>query len=927
MSTDLELSVKADTKDAIKSILDFKNAAGDVSSAVSGAFGAIKAAAGVALAVFAGKQVVDFFSEGIEAAEAQEQAMARLGQQLQLTGDYSEEALNGFAAFADQMEKTSKYGDDVVLSQVAVAKSFGISNDQAQNLVKAAIELSAATGQSLDGAVQALGKTFSGVTGKLDEQIPVLKGLTKEQLASGAALDVVLERFGGSAQAEINTFSGALLQTGNAFGNLQEAFGAVITGNAAVIAAIKAVGEIFGELQRLVEENKDGMNDLATLAAEGFAVGLGVAVDVTGFLIRALEGLVSVGGLAFGSLVDIAATFARAWQATFGQVYDYLLTFLENVVSVAGKVPILGDALEALGVNTDDAAASIGEFRQAFNETVDAGAKGLEDFRDSTFQATASFVEGAEQFNGYFDAFGEFVDNAAAKVFEADEANVAGAEKVTAARSAMAAASAKDAKEFAKLAEEAKKLEKTITEESLNDLQKIVAKRDEEQRQIVEFYRQGVITAEKAAELRETVEKTAIAKLTAAREEADKKALEEAKKNAEEMRAAVQQAAADPVKLLIDTAEIKPLDLAPGVQKGIAAGAGVLADVMSGKEGAQKLIAEGAGKLADAFMPGLGPVVSQLTNMLERGPEANKQFVKEFVDAVPDLIVAISESIPAVVEALVDSLINEGGIVKIAAALVRAILFEGTFKSIGRQLGIEAGSSFNSANIAQTLAQGMQNGLNPLERIPGLFETGMQKFAEAIGQGLNAYINGLLTFYTVQVPNAVRNAFGFIVNFLDTFEFPMFPGLDLLWSTVEKLTGNPPWLEPFTAVVNQLTNWKIPGTGGGGDGGFVNDKVPVFGKYADGISSIPAGFPNDSFLAGLTSNERVVQADGNRDLTAFLAAQKDGGGFGGGRVEALLEELVGLMAGASKTVEIKLDSRVLGKGILNLNTNNARLTR
>jgi len=45
-----------------------------------------------------------------------------------------------------------------------------------------------------------------------------------------------------------------------------------------------------------------------------------------------------------------------------------------------------------------------------------------------------------------------------------------------------------------------------------------------------------------------------------------------------------------------------------------------------------------------------------------------------------------------------------------------------------------------------------------------------------------------------------------------------------------------------------------------------------------GITSIPSGFPNDSFPARLTTGERVVNVPQNRDLTNFLDAQATTGG-------------------------------------------------
>lgn len=64
-------------------------------------------------------------------------------------------------------------------------------------------------------------------------------------------------------------------------------------------------------------------------------------------------------------------------------------------------------------------------------------------------------------------------------------------------------------------------------------------------------------------------------------------------------------------------------------------------------------------------------------------------------------------------------------------------------------------------------------------------------------------------------------------------------------------------------------------------------------NLATGITAVPAGFPNDSFSANLTSGERVVNVKQNQDLTSFLDNQKDGSSFGNSeRMEGLLETLI-----------------------------------
>lgn len=166
-----------------------------------------------------------------EALEA-ERANIQLAQSLKLVGDFSEEALQSFSDFADEIARTTTLQDDQVISAAALAKTYRLTNQEAKNVVRAAIELSAATGDSLNSSVEKVAKTFNGFISKeLKQLVPELKGLTEAQLQSGEAARILEQRFAGSAAAIRNTAGGSLTGVSNAFGELQEAIGNTIIKN------------------------------------------------------------------------------------------------------------------------------------------------------------------------------------------------------------------------------------------------------------------------------------------------------------------------------------------------------------------------------------------------------------------------------------------------------------------------------------------------------------------------------------------------------------------------------------------------------------------------------------------------------------------------------------------------------------------------
>jgi ribosomal protein S20 len=173
--------------------------------------------------------ITSFASDSIKAFSEQEDALNRLSQALRVSGEFSDQAVSSFEAYASQIQATTKFGDDLVLSQLALAKSIGATNDQAKLLVTAAANLSATFGGDLESNVTALGKTLSGTVGReLTKLIPELKALTAEQLRSGDAFELINSKFSGAASAELNTYSGSVAAAANAFNDLQEEIGAAI---------------------------------------------------------------------------------------------------------------------------------------------------------------------------------------------------------------------------------------------------------------------------------------------------------------------------------------------------------------------------------------------------------------------------------------------------------------------------------------------------------------------------------------------------------------------------------------------------------------------------------------------------------------------------------------------------------------------------
>lgn len=1041
---EISLELVAEVKGALQRMEDFHRKSADalgkveksmssVETAVGkigGAFTALKGVAAAALSFIAVDKIKDFVGASISAASEQEAAIGKLNAAMRSSGDFSEAASRDFEAFAAEMQKTTRHGDDAVVSQLALAKSFGASNEQAKTMVRAASELAAATGDSLEGAVQKLGKTLTGNAGKLAQQIPALKDFTEEELKAGAALDLIAERFAGMAAAEIQTFGGALEQTTGLWGELQEAVGNIIVQNEDVVAAVRAVGAAFGGMGELIGENSEGLKALVSEIAKGFLVVAADTIDA----VNELRG-------AFG---DLKGTDVSGFFEGLGTAVRFLAARILHIQRGMVELKILLEKPTAFFISEKDLRKTNLELVPMLDrlESIDKALKNLDDHdpkivRKETREGLGGVADGLRKAAAGADVAAKGLgDLRAAEEAAARAANEStkaavqgGAAKKKAAEEAAAAAK-KAAAEQQRDEEALARFREGVAKAQVDDFKKIEAARDLELVKIQEFLAKGTVSLQTAEELRTQVVSNFVDKRQELLQKANEKAVADAEKVAQEIRDKLSAAFDKPYEFVVKA--IRGEETSAG-EWGMFA-ASQAGNVLNGKEGAREVISQfGAQGIGAAFglPPELAGKLAPLISQLTQGPEQNEAMVREFVDAMPDLIVALAESIPAVAEALVDSLLLDGGLERIARAIVLGIP-DALVKRLGQQIGVEAGSAFNSSNIAQTFggaagksfvasakfgtqlkvasgvlrseivrgfAEGGRQAFAFLKALPGAFVTGVNAALDGIQQAgfqLGQYFSGgafardvangfvvVRDFYLVTYPEMIKRGVmvvwefysqtfpallsqgfriaaqsaadlllgamgimggalaeplrlvldelrGIITSVVEGFglfftslEETLRPLFRPLQSAMEALQQTPQWIDRLSSVVDRLTNWSPPSLGGGGgDGGGLGISVGGY-ELASGITEVPRGFPNDTFNARLTTGERVVDTDANRDLKDFLARQKAGGEPG--VLNLLGQILAAVQAPIQAPVSVEVDGRKLADVILNLNRAGARL--
>lgn len=207
-------------------ILELKDKASRGLGKLTGALKKLRAGwLGVAAAV-TGAVVVG--AKAVKAYAKQEDAVNKLNQALKNQGEFSQETSEDLQRYAASLQKVTTVGDETILEQQALLASFGATGDELKKATEASLDLASGLGIDLKAASLLVGKALAGDTATLSRYgIKIAEG-TEESKKFEAVLEQINARFGGQAQAQLNTFSGRVENLKNRFGDLAERIGRML---------------------------------------------------------------------------------------------------------------------------------------------------------------------------------------------------------------------------------------------------------------------------------------------------------------------------------------------------------------------------------------------------------------------------------------------------------------------------------------------------------------------------------------------------------------------------------------------------------------------------------------------------------------------------------------------------------------------------
>ena len=326
-----------------------------------------------------------FFTYAIKESMESEKVINDLSSALAAVGVTSQSVIEYFKRYAKEVQKTTIYSDEQILSQLAYAKNLGISTDKLEEATNAAIGLAARYRVDLSTAVSVIGRASQGVLilrGSMAGLRAVINDTLSPQEKYNKIVQIGLQSL-HIAEEQTKTTTGSLIQLKNQCGEIA-----------------KGIGLFFlPYIKKLNIEIKNGLAKWDKLADSAkilwieiglITAAIGPCLIAVGMLLNSFVSIGSIIGsvisgfvnltMTFGgvllsllTLVAVAYSFRAAWNQGLTNVKDNFQWFLDNMKmgwkwlsnSVIGRFitdmcSSWIDALSNMTVNWKSYVASIG---------------------------------------------------------------------------------------------------------------------------------------------------------------------------------------------------------------------------------------------------------------------------------------------------------------------------------------------------------------------------------------------------------------------------------------------------------------------------------------------------------------------------------------------------------------------------------------
>jgi archaellum component FlaC len=318
------INIKVRTDGADKSARDIDKVGKSASSSAAMVGKLVAAMAAVAIGVF--------LKKSIELANIQEEAVVSLTVALNDLGDETDSLVAKLGLYASQLQKNTTFGDEAILEAQARIAMFIKDEEQIKQVTAAVLDLAAAKGMNLTAAADMVSRSIGTSMNAMSRYGIEVTGAVGSTERFDSAIFNLNKRFAGSAAAKADTYKGKMTQLGNAFGDLQEEVGFVITKSDGMGNLIGGVLlPIIENWTSAVSENRDASQDFVKEGILAIVDGVDLLMGVLADLVRQFESV----GLGMDEISEAATV---VWNIVNGMFAGLKTGVLAVVASIKAAV-------------------------------------------------------------------------------------------------------------------------------------------------------------------------------------------------------------------------------------------------------------------------------------------------------------------------------------------------------------------------------------------------------------------------------------------------------------------------------------------------------------------------------------------------------------------------------------------------------------
>jgi hypothetical protein len=291
------------------------------------------AAAAAAAAAYAGKLAI----EGVKAAIEDEAAQNRLANALRNVTKATDDQIASVEEQITKLALANGVADDQLrpaFQRLATATGDLTTANRGLSL---ALDISAATGKSLDTVANALGKAYEGNTTALARLGVGLSTAEIKTLGLDGTMEQLAKTFGGAATVQANTLEGQIARLKVGFDEAKESVGAALLPiiqkfmdyivNTFIPMIQKAKSAAIDPIITAFNNNREAMADL-------WAFTKNYLVPI---FQGALVGAITTVGKAIGSIINIIGSVVNGIKSLVGGAIDAI----NKIIEAYNRIPIL----------------------------------------------------------------------------------------------------------------------------------------------------------------------------------------------------------------------------------------------------------------------------------------------------------------------------------------------------------------------------------------------------------------------------------------------------------------------------------------------------------------------------------------------------------------------------------------------------------